>query len=127
MIYLDDLIGCRYKVNGRSVKEGFDCYGLAIEVEKRFGHFLPDLEEIKELNRNLPLCEAKCLSIVNVKEVDEPTEEGDILFFKDKVGIMNHIGVYLGDGRFIHCNEYGVHIERVVYHKVMIGRVYKWQ
>lgn len=127
MINIDDLIGVRYRINGRSISEGLDCYGLAIEVSKRFGHELPDIDEIKQEERDYKLCEKKCLEIVNVNPIDFPTTEGDIIFFRDSVGVMNHIGVYLGNGRFIHCNKYGVHIERINYYKNMIGRVFQWQ
>lgn len=126
MINIDDLIGVRYKNNGRSIVTGMDCYGMAIEVSKRFGHILPDIAEIKASTRNLKLCEQKVLEQINVKEIKEPETEGDILFFKSGSGVLDHIGVYLGDGRFIHCNKYGVHIERVFYYKNMIGRVYTW-
>lgn len=126
MINIDDLIGVRYRPNGRTIQSGMDCYGLAIEVEKRMGHELPDLSEIKAKGRNIADCEKKCLQLVKVKVVDEPSEEGDILFLKDTSGALNHIGVYLGDGRFIHCNKYGVHIEHVNFYKNLIGRVFRW-
>lgn len=127
MINIDDLIGVRYLNNGRSKYEGFDCYGLAIEVEKRFGHDLPDLDEIKKANRDIKTCEKKCLKQVKAVVIDYPKTEGDVLFMKDGTGVLNHIGVYLGDGKFIHCNKYGVHVERVAYYKNMIGRVFTWQ
>lgn len=127
MINIDDLIGVRYKTNGRDIDTGFDCYGLAIEVEKRFGHTLPDFAEIKMKNRDIKNCEELCLQQTNVLQIDFPKTEGDVLFMKDGAGVMNHIGVYLGDGRFIHCNRYGVHIEKVAFYKEMIGKVFTWQ
>ena len=127
MINIDDLVGVRYRTNGRSIQGGFDCYGLAIEVEKRFGHNLPDLDEIKMKDRDINSCEELCVKQTKVIQIDYPKTEGDVLFMKDGAGVMNHIGVYLGDGRFIHCNKYGVHIEKVAFYKNMIGRVYTWQ
>lgn len=127
MVYLDDLIGAKYKENGRSKTEGFDCYGYAIEVEKRIGHILPDLEEIKSNERDVRDCEIKCLAKINVKEVSTPQIEGDILLLKDGPGILGHIGVYLGNDMFTHCNKHGAHIENIRYYKNLIGRVYTWQ
>lgn len=127
MINIDDLVGVRYRTNGRSIQGGFDCYGLAIEVEKRFGHNLPDLDEIKMKDRDINSCEELCVKQTKAIQIDYPKTEGDVLFMKDGAGVMNHIGVYLGDGRFIHCNKYGVHIEKVAFYKNMIGRVYTWQ
>ena len=37
-----DLIGIPYKDHGRDFS-GMDCYGIAIEVLKRFGKNLPDV------------------------------------------------------------------------------------
>lgn len=125
MIEIDDLLGIRYKHNGRT-KEGFDCYGLAIEVERRFGHELPDMDEFKSRDRDFMVCKDMALTKVvkKVKEVPVPTKEGDVILFNNG-SILNHIGVYLGDGKYIHCNKYGVHVERTstCYN---IGRVYSW-
>ena len=126
MINIDDLIGVKYKNNGRTIKEGMDCYGLAIEVCKRFGYELPDLKEIKHKSRDLVDCENKVLSKVKAEVVKEPEKEADVIFFKNTNGVQDHIGIYLGNGRFIHCNKFGVHIEKVFYYKHMIGRVFRW-
>lgn len=39
----DDLINVPYKAHGRSKEEGFDCYGLAVEMCRRAGTPLLDL------------------------------------------------------------------------------------
>lgn len=126
MINIDDLLGVRYRHNGRNAKTGFDCYGLAIEVEKRFGHILPDLDLFKADGRDFMVCKNIALNELceKVQEVNEPEQEGDVILFNNN-SVLNHIGVYLGNGKFIHCNKYGVHIERTTqcYH---IGKVYRW-
>lgn len=126
MIEIEDLLGVRYKPNGRD-KSGYDCYGLAIEVEKRFGHEVPDFAEIKEKDRNYKLCldigEEKTN---NIKEVSLPKNEGDLILFKNEIGVNHHIGVFLGNGKFIHCDRHGVHIENINRYPVEIGRVYTW-
>lgn len=125
-IDIDDLVGVRYCFNGRSKETGFDCYGLAIEVSKRFGHIMPDVEEAWKEDRDFLHCEGLCLSKVEVKRINEPQTPGDVILIKNSRGILNHIGIYLGDGRFIHCNKLGVHLDRVSQYKMLIGRVYKW-
>lgn len=127
IINIEDLLGVRYRFNGRDIKKGFDCYGLAIEVSKRFGHTLPDIEEVRKKDRDFLTCEGKVIGAVNLKQINEPSKASDILLIKGSTGVFQHIGVYLGNGWFIHCNELGVHLDRVSQYKNLIGRVYQWQ
>lgn len=126
MINIDDILGVRYTHNGRDLNKGFDCYGLAIEVEKRFGHSLPDLDSFKSNDRDFVACKDIALGELKgkIQEVDSPEKEGDVILFNNK-SVLSHIGVYLGNGKFIHCNKYGVHIERTA-QSVNIGKVYTW-
>lgn len=39
----EDLLFAPYKINGRDVKTGLDCYGLLLECYRRCGLFLPDV------------------------------------------------------------------------------------
>jgi len=140
MIYIDDLIGVKFRKNGRSKKEGFDCYGLAIEVSKRYGHNLADLLEEASKNPETELTNdnniifsvhdgtkyTKDISSIPVRVVNEPQKEGDLVLFLNSRKIPYHIGVYVGDGRLIHCNKMGVHIERLKNMDYLVGRVYSW-
>ena len=126
MINIDDLLGVPYKNHGRN-KDGYDCYGLVLEVEKRFGHILPDIDDMKcsEALRNFDKLHSETIKLLNVCEITEPLQESDVILFKGTSNTLNHIGVYLGDNNFIHCNKYGVHIEKL--DKWNIGKVYTWQ
>lgn len=44
-INIDDLIGKPYKEKGRGAG-GYDCYGICIEVGKRFGVEFPELKDL---------------------------------------------------------------------------------
>ena len=123
-ICIDDLLGVPYKLNGRT-KNGFDCYGLLIEVEKRFNHILPDFVNASE--ENFLECLKMAVDVLPLKSIEEPTKEGDIILIVNVYGIPFHIGAYLGNGMFIHCNKYGVHLEKINMYKNRIGRVYTWQ
>lgn len=111
MLDISDLIGVNYKVHGRNKIEGFDCYGLVIEIMKRLGIDFPDVfysdtqtvtneETAKEIfSKGLPL------------ELIEKPRENDIIFLSVH-GIPSHCGVYLGNDRFIHASyECGVCID----------------
>lgn len=127
MELLDDLIGVRYARNGRTKETGFDCYGLAIEVEKRLGFHLPDIEKARDEDYDFDECRKLCLSKVKARQVDEPSKTGDVVILKDMSGRMTHIGVYLGHGQVIHCEQrYGVHVDKIDRLRGFIGRTYTW-
>lgn len=117
-----DLIGTKFKVHGRNKQEGFDCYGLAIEVLKRNGITLVDvfydnLENRKEIHDSLHE------SIPNEK-IDNPIE--NCIIEIDVKGEPLHIGVYIGDGKFIHTtSRKNVCIEPLRVYKNKIKGYYK--
>ena len=125
MINIDDLIGVRYKKNGRD-KKGFDCYGLAMEVSKRMGNNLPDLEIVHKDNYDFQECHKAIIKEIKVKQVPEPQKEGDLILIEQLHGVMSHIGVYLGNRQVIHCDRHGTHIDRLERLHGMIGKVYTW-
>ena len=107
MIDVSDLIGIPYKDNGRSKEEGFDCYGLVIECEKRLGKTLKDVvyesHDIALAEENSPL--------LNIKKTDS-IKEGSILeIHKDN---SLHIAFALDSKKMIHAtNNQGVRISLI--------------
>lgn len=129
MIYIDDLLGVPYKENGRDLN-GFDCIGLYIESQKRLGHCIPDLQAywLKNSVDNFELLANEAVkNIKGLKQVESPSQEGDTLLFLSPKGALHHIGTYLGNNQFIHCNLYGVHLDRLSRYPEKVGRVYTWQ
>lgn len=111
MIDISDLIGCRFKVHGRD-KNGFDCYGLVIEVEKRYGREMVDLlKDYTKSNYMLEINENAFSYIDNnkLKKTDK-LEEGNVILFFDEKGRATHVGVYLKKRDFIHCDGLGVRV-----------------
>lgn len=49
-----DLIGVQFKNRGRDITSGVDCYGLVMEVYRRFGIDLPeftaDFDDVEKIN-----------------------------------------------------------------------------
>lgn len=128
MLRIDDLIGVRFTNHGRSIEEGFDCYGLAIEVSKRLGHNLEDLWYEKScpetFNDNASDMVSKMSSLT--EETDEQ-ELGNLILFSDGNGNMVHIGVFLEEGRFIHADIGGVRVTELDGYYRKKWKVYKWQ
>jgi len=85
-------LGVRYKRGGKSPK-GFDCSGFVKQIYSEvFGVDLP--HQSSEQNR---------FSLLTKVPSDE-LKTGDLVFFsggRNRRGI-NHVGIYLSDGRFIH-------------------------
>ncbi|HVS86520.1 MAG TPA: C40 family peptidase [Gaiellaceae bacterium] len=87
--YAKHFLGVRYVYGGSSPRSGFDCSGFVRYVYQHFGISLPhsswgDMVRGKRVARNNLL-------------------PGDILFF-DGGG---HVGIYVGNGRFIHAPHTG--------------------
>lgn len=118
----EDLIGIPFKEHGRD-KKGFDCYGIAIEIYKRKGKILHDVfyETITEesISKNAFLSNE-----VTEKHLNNISEDDIILINVN--GNPNHIGVYIGEGLFIHSTKnFGVIIEPLKRYKKRIKGVYK--
>lgn len=125
---IDDLLGVRFKNHGRSIEEGFDCYGLAIEVSKRLGHTLLDLWYERSCEETFA-AKAEDMCDIMSKMVEETVEQdlGNLILFADEAGRMIHIGVILEKGLFIHAVPYGgVMVTRIDDYHRKVWKVYKW-
>lgn len=81
--------GTRYRFGGTS-RNGIDCSGLTMSVCRRWGLLLPRTSTA-QFHRGTPV---HCPDL----------KPGDLVFFKGtyKRGI-SHVGIYIGEGRFIHA------------------------
>lgn len=125
MVDVSDLIGIKYTEHGRYKETGFDCYGLAIEVERRLGHILPDFDYITHTDALFNDSFRRTLLQGHLKKINTFVE-GAIILFENGSGMKNHIAVYLGDGYAIHCNYSGVHLEKVETISQSKKEVYIW-
>jgi len=87
-------IGTRYLHGGASPQRGFDCSGLIQYVMARFSMVLPRTAR------------AQATAGVPVERDTSLLRPGDLLTFAstDKASI-SHIGIYVGDGRFVHASS----------------------
>jgi cell wall-associated NlpC family hydrolase len=92
-----NFIGIPYLWGGSSPDTGFDCSGLAMTVYQLNG-------------LNLPRHSADQFAAGNPVDSSD-LQKGDLVFFAVKgKGKISHVGVYLGDGRFIHAPSRGKNI-----------------
>lgn len=97
---IDEWMGVKYKYGGNT-KDGVDCSGLVVQL------YLAVYD--KKLQRNSArIFEDNCREI-NKEELCE----GDLVFFSSsrKKNRINHVGLYLYDGKFVHAGSKGVVID----------------
>ncbi len=94
--YAKTLIGIKYVYGGES-KKGFDCSGF---VKYVYNHF--DMSITRKSSDQGKGGKA-------VKKAD--LQPGDLVFFDTDGGLNNitHVGIYIGDGKFIHASTYEKH------------------
>lgn len=115
-------LGVKYKVHGRSIDEGVDCYGLAILLYRQEGRILPDV--YYESLENVSQIESHLFATIPSEKIDS-LEELCIIMFNIK-GEPNHIGIYVGNGMFVHATKrFGVVAEPVERWKNRIEGLYK--
>lgn len=82
-------IGVPYLWGGNSADTGFDCSGLTMTVYRLNGMVLPrsSLEQFSSGND---------VGIFSL-------QKGDLVFFAKVGGKISHVGIYIGDDKFIHA------------------------
>jgi cell wall-associated NlpC family hydrolase len=88
------LIGIQYKYGGNSPENGLDCSGLVRYVFKESrGSTLPRTsEEISRIGQNVE---------------SHDLQPGDLVFYQTLRHAFSHVGIYLGDNKFIHSPASG--------------------
>jgi len=91
-----NFLGVRYRRGGISAHDGFDCSGFTRHVfEMSLGLMLP--------RRVDDQAGAAGLSPVKRDEL----KPGDLVFFNTLKRTFSHVGIYVGDGKFIHAPRTG--------------------
>ncbi len=95
---ISDLIGKPFKDGARG-PDAYDCWGLAVEVFRRFGVEMPDYR-ISCGSVTGGVIEKRNEWVRCVGEIPAPA-----LIVFTTAGITDHVGVYLGGGKFIHAHR----------------------
>jgi cell wall-associated NlpC family hydrolase len=93
-------IGVRYKWGGTSPDTGFDCSGLIRYVYAQVtGQALPyNAQEMSRIGASIDRTEL---------------QPGDLVFFNTLRKPFSHVGIYLGESRFVHAPSRGGTVEIV--------------
>ncbi len=88
------LLGIHYRLGGNTPESGFDCSGMVRYVfQNALGLDLP--RRAIEISR------------VGAKVGREELKPGDLVFYRTLRRAVSHVGIYLGDNRFIHAPSAG--------------------
>ncbi len=90
-------IGVRYRLGGTSAETGFDCSGFVRAMyQQTVGLVLPR--------------RAAEQAAATAKIEKSELQPGDLVFFNTLRRAYSHVGIYLGDGKFIHAPRTGAHV-----------------
>ncbi len=93
-------VGNRYVWGGTSLTNGTDCSGFTLRVMERFGISLPrtSREQAK----------------VGTKVTSANMKPGDLVFYANSSGTINHVAIYIGNGQVISAasRKSGIRISR---------------
>lgn len=117
MIDLNDLIGKPFSEDGYG-PDSYSCYGLAVEVFKRYGIDIP--------KTNISVCASKQASQNKIKEhlslywqpTDTLTVPTGLVIQSTNFEFANHLGVYIGQKKIIHIT---------INRNVVIDRLDQWK
>lgn len=87
--YAKQFLGCRY-VYGAAGPNSFDCSGLTMYVYKHFGYSLSHSSKVQATQG---------------KKVTGELQPGDILVFTNGGSAVGHVGIYIGNDKFIHASD----------------------
>lgn len=90
-------LGVPYKRGGNTVETGFDCSGFVRAIyEQSVGLLLPRRAEQQ----------AAATQRIEKNEL----QPGDLVFFNTMRRAFSHVGIYVGDGKFIHSPKPGAEV-----------------
>jgi murein DD-endopeptidase len=90
------LVGLPYRYGGADL-DGFDCSGLVFFIHEQLGLTVPRTAAEQQL------------AALAVKRND--LKPGDLLFFRTHGRKVSHVGIYVGENRFVHAPQSGRLIE----------------
>ena len=94
------LIGVKYKFGGSSAQSGFDCSGFVSHVFE------------SSLAIELPRS-SYAMGRLGTKVENDDLRPGDLVFYNTLHRAFSHVGIYVGEGRFVHAPSRGKSVEIV--------------
>lgn len=89
--YAKQFVGNPYVWGGTSLTKGADCSGFVLSVYKKFGVTLPHYSG----------SQATSGTKISYSEI----QPGDLVFYANSSGTINHVAIYIGNGQVIHASS----------------------
>lgn len=89
--YALQFVGTNYAWGGATPQRGFDCSGLVYYVYQQFGYTLNRVANDQARN--------------GVHVDSDDLQPGDVLCFYSSGSYIGHVGLYIGDGMFVHAQN----------------------
>jgi cell wall-associated NlpC family hydrolase len=100
LTYALSLVGVNYKYGGKSPETGLDCSGFVSHVyQQAAGLILPH--------------NARAISMFGQKIAISELQPGDLVFYNTMRHAYSHVGIYLGENKFVHASVTGRGVEVV--------------
>ena len=91
--YAVKFVGNPYVWGGTSLTNGADCSGFVQSIYKQFGYSIP------RVSRD----QAKSAGYCTIKPTLENLLPGDLIFYVDSKGVVDHVALYIGNGKIVHA------------------------
>mgnify|MGYP004460891421 CR=1 FL=1 len=109
-VYAQKFVGNRYVWGGTSLTHGTDCSGFTMSVYRKFGYRIPRTSREQSTY-------GKKVSFSNLAP-------GDLIFYTHGTGRVNHVAMYIGNGKIVHASNprTGIKISRYNYSRPKCAR-----
>lgn len=88
--YAQKFVGNRYVWGGESLTKGADCSGFVQAVYADFGYSIPRTSREQAASAGRKVSESEMLP-------------GDLVFYTNSRGVVNHVAMYIGNGMIVHA------------------------
>lgn len=88
--YAQKFVGNRYVWGGESLTKGADCSGFVKAIYEDFGYYIPRVSRDQASSAGKRVSESDMLP-------------GDLVFYANSRGNVNHVAMYIGNGTIVHA------------------------
>lgn len=129
--FAKQFVGIPYKLGSFNPAEGLDCATFILKFFEKYDNFSLDIDFPENVFETYKTDKLSKIYEIYIKKFTDLTPYPcnlfplDLLIFRERGRTSEHVGIYLGDGQFIHCSEFGVQIHKLSLcksHLIYVGK-----